>query len=142
VAKLNLEIVTAERVVYSQEVDIVVAPGIEGELGILPQHAPLMTMLQPGELRVRRDGEEQSVFVSGGFLEVLTDKVTVLADTAERAEEIDVTRAEEARKRAQARMAEPREEVDYARAQAAMFRSLMRLKVAEKSRKKRPPTHQ
>jgi F-type H+-transporting ATPase subunit epsilon len=142
VAKLNLEIVTAERVVYSQEVDVVVAPGTEGELGILPQHAPLMTMLQPGELRVRQGGEEQSVFVSGGFLEVLADKVTVLADTAERAEEIDTARAEEARKRAQTRMALPREEVDYARAQAAMFRSLMRLKVAEKSRKKRPPTHQ
>jgi len=142
VAKLNLEIVTAERVVYSQEVDVVVAPGTEGELGILPQHAPLMTMLQPGELRVRQSGEEQSVFVSGGFLEVLGDKVTVLADTAERAEEIDTARAEEARKRAQARMAEPRAEVDYARAQAAMFRSLMRLKVAEKSRRKRPPTYQ
>lgn len=141
-AKLNLEIVTAERVVYSQEVDVVVAPGTEGELGILPQHAPLMTMLQPGELRVRQGGEEQSVFVSGGFLEVLADKVTVLADTAERAEEIDTARAEEARKRAQARIAEPRTEVDYARAQAAMFRSLMRLKVAEKGRKRRPPTHQ
>jgi F-type H+-transporting ATPase subunit epsilon len=137
-AKLNLEIITAERVVYSEDVDVVVAPGIEGELGLLPQHAPLMTMLNPGELRVRQDGEEYSVFVSGGFLEVLADKVTVLADTAERAEEIDIARAEEAKARAQQRMDMPSTEVDYARLQAAMLRSLMRLKVAQKSRKKRP----
>jgi len=137
-AKLNLEIITAERIVYSEDVDVVVAPGIEGELGILPQHAPLMTMLHPGELRVRQDGEESSVFVSGGFLEVLADKVTVLADTAERAEEIDIARAEEAKTRAQQRMELPRTEVDYARVQAAMLRSLMRLKVAQKSRKRRP----
>jgi F-type H+-transporting ATPase subunit epsilon len=142
VAKLNLEIITAERVVYSEDVDVVVAPGTEGELGILPMHAPLMTMLQPGELRVRQGGEEQSVFISGGYLEVLSDKVTVLADTAERAEEIDVSRAEEAKKRAQERMAAPPEGADVTRAQVAMSRSLMRLKVAQKSRKKRPPTHQ
>jgi F-type H+-transporting ATPase subunit epsilon len=142
VAKLSLEIITAERVVYSDEVDVVVAPGTEGQLGILPMHAPVMTMLQPGELMVRQSGQEQSIFVSGGYLEVLSDKVTVLADTAERAEEIDVARAEEAKKRAQERMAGPPESADLMRAQAAMFRSLMRLKVAEKSRKKRPPTHQ
>jgi F-type H+-transporting ATPase subunit epsilon len=137
-AKLRLEIVTAERVVYSADVDVVVAPGIEGQLGILPQHAPLMTMLQPGELRVRQDSEEQSIFVSGGFLEVQSDRVTVLADTAERAEEIDVARAEEARRRAEQRIAMPSTETDHARAQAAMLRSLMRIKVAEKSRKRRP----
>ena len=137
-AKLNIEIVTAERVVFSEdEVDIVVVPGIEGELGILPMHAPLMTMLKPGELLVRQKGEEQSIFVSGGFLQVVADKVTVLADTAERAEEIDIARAEEAKTRAQQRMTEPREQVDYVRAQAAMLRSLMRLKVAEKSKKRR-----
>jgi F-type H+-transporting ATPase subunit epsilon len=136
-AKLRLEIVTAERVVYSADVDVVVAPGIEGQLGILPQHAPLMTMLQPGELRVRQDSEEQSIFVSGGFLEVQSDRVTVLADTAERAEEIDVARAEEARRRAEQRIAMPSTETDHARAQAAMLRSLMRIKVAEKSRRRR-----
>jgi F-type H+-transporting ATPase subunit epsilon len=136
-AKLNLEIVTAERLVYSEEVDVVVAPGIEGELGILPQHAPLMTMLQPGEIMVRQGGDESSIFVSGGFLEVLADKVTVLADTAERAEEIDLSRAEEAKSRAQERMAAPRTDMDYTRIQAAMLRSLMRLKVAQKSRKRR-----
>ena len=137
-AKLSLEIVTAERLVYSADVDVVVAPGIEGQLGILPQHAPLMTMLQPGELMVRQDGEEHSIFVSGGFLEVQSDKVTVLADTAERAEEIDIARAEEAKLRAEQRIALPSTEADHARVQAAMLRSLMRLKVAEKSRKRRP----
>ncbi len=136
-SKLKLEIVTAERVVYSEDVDVVVAPGIEGELGILPQHASLMTMLQPGELMVRQGGEEQSIFVSGGFLEVLADKVTVLADTAERAEEIDVARAEEAKTRAQQRLTMPSTDADHARVQAAMLRSLMRLKVAQRSRKRR-----
>ena len=137
-AKLSLEIVTAERLVYSADVDVVVAPGIEGQLGILPQHAPLMTMLQPGELMVRQDGEEHSIFVSGGFLEVQGDKVTVLADTAERAEEIDIARAEEAKLRADQRIVLPSTEADHARVQAAMLRSLMRLNVAEKSRKRRP----
>ena len=137
-AKLSLEIVTAERLVYSADVDVVVAPGIDGQLGILPQHAPLMTMLQPGELMVRQDGEEHSIFVSGGFLEVQSDKVTVLADTAERAEEIDVARAEEAKLRAEQRITLPFTEADHARAQAAMLRSLIRLNVAEKSRKRRP----
>lgn len=137
-AKLSLEIITAERLVYSADVDVVIAPGIEGQLGILPQHAPLMTMLQPGELMVRQDGEEHSIFVSGGFLEVQSDKVTVLADTAERADEIDIARAEEAKLRAEQRIALPSTEADHARVQAAMLRSLTRLKVAEKSRKRRP----
>lgn len=137
-AKLKLEIVTAERVVYSEEVDVVVPPGVEGQLGILPQHAPLMTMLQPGELLVRRDGEEESIFVSGGFLEVRGDKVVVLADTAERADEIDLDRVEDAKRRADERMKSPSTDADLAGAQAAMMRSLMRLKVAEKRKKKRP----
>ena len=136
-AKLSLEIVTAERLVYSADVDVIIAPGIEGQLGILPQHAPLMTMLQPGELMVRQDGEEHSIFVSGGFLEVQSDKVTVLADTAERAEEIDIARAEEAKLRAEQRITLSPSEADHARAQAAMLRSLMRLNVAEKGRKRR-----
>jgi len=135
--QLRFEIVTAERVVYSADVDVVVAPGIEGQLGILPNHAPLMTMLQPGELLVRKDGEEALIFISGGFLEVRGDKVVVLADTAERAEEIDVDRAEEARSRAEERLAQHTGDVDLERARASMLRSLVRLKVAEKRRKKR-----
>ncbi len=138
--KIRFEIVTAERVVYSDNVDIVVAPGVQGQLGILPHHAPLMTMLQPGELMVRKGSEEQSIFVSGGFLEVRDNKVVVLADTAERAEEIDIARAEAAKRRAEQRIALPPTEVDHVRAQAALLRSMMRLKVAEKSKKRRPPT--
>lgn len=136
--KIRLEIITAERVVYSEDVDIVVAPGIEGELGILPHHAPLMTMLQPGELMVRKDNQEESMFVSGGFLEVLGDRVVVLADVAERADEIDIARAEAAKHRAEEGIAQYPAHVDHARAEAALLRSMIRLKVAEKSRKRRP----
>jgi F-type H+-transporting ATPase subunit epsilon len=136
--KLKFEIVTAERVVYSDDVDIVVAPGIQGQMGILPSHAPLLTTLQPGELVVRKDGEETAIFVSGGFLEIMQDRVTVLADTAERAEEIDIARAEEAKVRAEERVREYVPEMDLARVEAALRRSLMRLKIAEGRRKKRP----
>ncbi len=137
-AKLKFEIVTAERVVYSDDVDIVIAPGVEGQLGILPSHAPLLTTLQPGELVVRKDGEETAMFVSGGFLEIMQNRVTVLADVAERAEEIDVARAEEAKRRAERKLEERPAEMDLAAAEAALLRSLMRLRVAERRRKKRP----
>lgn len=136
--KLKFEIVTAERVVYSDDVDIVVAPGIQGQMGILPSHAPLLTTLQPGELVVRKDSEETAIFVSGGFLEIMQNRVTVLADTAERAEEIDMARAEEAKVRAEERVREHVPEMDLARAEAALRRSLMRLKIAERRRKKGP----
>ncbi|MFQ6122024.1 MAG: F0F1 ATP synthase subunit epsilon [Dehalococcoidales bacterium] len=134
-SSIRLDIVTAERVVYAEDVDIVVAPGVEGQLGILPHHAPLMTTLRAGELRVKKGGEEVSLAISGGFLEVRPDKVVVLADAAERAEEIDVARAEEAKRRAQERLAERQVPgIDEAQAEAALQRALARLKVAEKVR--------
>ena len=134
---IRLDIVTAERLVYSDEVDIVVAPGVEGELAILPSHAPLMTTLAAGELLLRREGEETSLAVSGGFLEVRPDRVTVLADSAERAEEIDASRAEEAKRRAEERLlGRQLGETDLARAEAALRRSLIRLRVAEKRRRR------
>ena len=136
-SSVRLDIVTAERVVYSEEVDVVIAPGVEGQLGILPHHAPLMTILQPGELQVRKGGEEISLAISGGFLEVRPDRVIVLADTAERADEIDLARAEEAKLRAQERLAHPTPEINVAQAEAALRRSLARLKVAEKRRRRR-----
>lgn len=137
-AKLNLEIVTAERVVQSDEVDLLVVPGIDGEMAILPSHAPLMTMLQPGELIVRKGGTDTSIFVSGGFFELMNDKVTILADSAERVEEIDVARAEEAKKRAEEKMElRTQADVDAARAEAALRRSMMRLKVVERRRARR-----
>jgi F-type H+-transporting ATPase subunit epsilon len=135
-AKTRLEIVTAEGVVFSDDVEVVVAPGIEGQLGILPHHAPLMTMLLPGELLVRRGGEEFFLAISGGFLEVRPDRVIVLADAAERAEDIDIARAEAAKRRAEERLTHPSTEVDMARAEAALRRSLARLKVVARRRRK------
>ena len=135
-ATLRLEIITAEKQVFADDVNLVVAPGIEGELGILPHHAPLMTMLQPGELLLRKGGEETYMVISGGFLEIRPDKVIILADTCERTEEIDVARAEEAKCRAQERLKTHLPEVDAARAEAALRRSLVRLKAAERRRRK------
>lgn len=135
---IKLEIVTAESSVFSEDVDIIIAPGIEGELGILPRHAPLMTALQAGELRVRKGSEEYSMYISGGFLEVRPDRVIVLADACERVEEIDIERAEEAKRRAEKKLSEKYvPEVDAARAEAAMKRALLRLKLADRRRKKR-----
>jgi len=134
---VRLDIVTAEQLVFSEGVDVVIAPGIDGEMAILPRHAPLMTMLQPGELRVRQGSEEFSLAVTGGFLEVRPDRVTVLADAAERAEDIDAARAEEAKRRAEERLAGRITETDTARAEAALRRSLIRLRVAEKRRRRR-----
>ena len=136
-AGIRLDIVTAERQVYSDEVDVVVVPGIDGELAILPRHAPLMTTLKPGELRVRRGGEEFSMVVTGGFLEVRPDRITILADAAERSEEIDMARAEEAKRRAEEKLSRPRTEIDAIQAEAALRRSLIRIKVGEKRRRRR-----
>ena len=134
---IRLDVVTAERMVYSDDVDMVIAPGFEGQLGILPHHTPLMTTLLPGELRIKKGSEEISLAISGGFLEVRPDRVIVLADAAERAEEIDVERAEAARRRARERLAQRRElGTDGARAEAALRRSLARLKVAETGRRR------
>lgn len=134
---IRLDIVTAERLVFSDDVDVIVAPGIEGELGILPYHAPLMTILRAGELRVRRGEEEFLLAISGGFLEVRSDRVIALVDAAERAEEIDITRAEAAKRRAEEVLSQHPPGMDTARAEAALRRSLVRLKVAEKRRKRR-----
>lgn len=144
-APLTCEVVTAERILFSGEVDLVLAPGVEGQLGILPHHAPLITALQPGELVVRRGDEEIVFAVGGGFLEVVRNKVTILADSAERAEEIDVERALAAKKRAEERLAQRRaEDVDHARAEAALRRAMARLRVVEhaKRRKTRPRPHE
>ena len=136
-SSLKLDIVTAERVVYSEDVDMVIAPGIEGQLGILPHHAPLMTTLQAGELLVRKGGEELSVAITGGFLEVRPDRIIVLADAAERAEEIDAARAEEAKRRAEQRLRERVSGVDLTRVEASLRRALIRLEVVERRRKRK-----
>jgi len=133
---IRLDIVTAERVVFSDDVDVIVAPGTEGQLGVLPHHAPLMTMLEPGELLAKKGGEEFSMAVSGGFMEVRPDRVIILADAAERAEEIDIARAEAAKKRAQERLSQLGPGVDIAHAEAALRRALARIEVAERRKKR------
>jgi len=137
-ATLRLEIITAERQVFSDDVNTVVAPGVEGELGILPHHAPLITMLKPGEVLIRKASEETYMSVSGGFLEVRPDKILILADACERAEEIDIERAEAAKRRAEERLKTRTPELDVAQVQAALLRSLVRLRVAERKRRKSP----
>jgi F-type H+-transporting ATPase subunit epsilon len=136
-ATTRCEVVTAERTVFEDDVEMVVAPGIEGQLGILPQHAPLMTALTFGELVIHREGQEDEfIAIGGGFMEVGPDHVTILADSAERAEEIDMARAEEAVLRAEELMAQKqREDADFIRAEAALRRSMIRLKVARRKRR-------
>jgi F-type H+-transporting ATPase subunit epsilon len=136
-ARIRCEVVTAERIVFQDDVDMVVAPGMEGQLGILPHHAPLMTALTYGELILHREGQEDEfVAIGGGFMEVGPDHVTILADSAERADEIDEERAETARIRAGETMAQKhREDVDLARAEASLRRSMIRLKVVKRKRR-------
>ena len=131
-ATINLEIITAEGEVFSDTVSVVVAPGVDGELGILPDHAPLLTTLESGELKIIKEGEESFIAISGGFIEVLGDKVIVLADTAERSEEIDIERAEKALELANERVEEAQTDIDLERAVASLRRSHTRLKVANR----------
>ncbi len=135
---IKLEVVSAERLVYSDDVDTVIAPGVEGQLGILPHHAPLMTMLESGELLIKKGTDEISLVVSGGFMEVRPDQIIVLADAAERIEEIDVTRAEEARRRAEEKLEHRASNIDMEKAEMALKRSLVRLKAVDKIKKRRP----
>ncbi len=137
-ASLRLEIITAERIVLTEEaVSSVRVPASEGIVGILPRHAPLMTTLAPGELILRKGEEEESFFVTGGFLEVRDNHIAVLADASERAEEIDVDRAEEARQRAEEALKERRDSAELAAAEAAMRRALIRLRLAQRARGRR-----
>lgn len=130
--RILLEIVTPEKTVLSEAVDIVVAPGEEGEFGVLRNHIPFLTKLKIGELRFRIGADLRHVAIMGGYAEVLPDRVTVLAPAAEEATEIDLIRAKAARERAERRLAETRDRLEFARAQAAMQRAMARLKVAEK----------
>ena len=134
-ASLEVEIVTGEQVVYQQDdVSMVIAPGAEGSLGILPNHAPLVTLLKGGELRVSAGAEDEALAVNGGFLEVVNNKVVVLADTAERAEEIDIEQAEAARQRAEEALRNRTETQDIAEAEAALQQAVVRLRVGRNRR--------
>jgi F-type H+-transporting ATPase subunit epsilon len=132
--KLTLEIVTPERALVSEQVDEVQLPGSEGYFGVLPGHTPLLATLQVGELWYRVGQEKHYLAVAFGFAEVLPDRVTVLAQIAERPEDIDVPRAEAAKKRAEERMVRPPLDIDFERARIAMMKSLVRLQVAARAR--------
>ena len=132
-ARITLNVETAERETYSGGADFVVAPSTEGQVTILPRHAALMTTLMPGELRFRTDqGPEQVMALAGGFMEVLNDHVTILADAAERADEIDTERADAAMRRARERIASHAADVDIERALASLRRAQTRVRIASR----------
>lgn len=133
---MQVAVVTGEREIYRGEAEEVIAPGVEGELGILPHHAALLTALKPGEMRIKLGDAEDDLFVSGGFLEVYNNTVTVLADAAEHAEDIDHARAEEARRRAQERLAEVKDERERAIASGELERAIVRLHIVETTRRR------
>jgi F-type H+-transporting ATPase subunit epsilon len=133
-ATLKLEIVTPEAKVYSEEVDMVTLPGVEGEMGILPMHVPLMTQLTAGEISVRKGSQDFFLAVGDGFVEVTGERVSILTDMAIKAENIDEAKAEEARQRAEARLAEKLDDAEVASANAALAHSLAQLKVKRRQK--------
>lgn len=128
---LQLDIVTPERVVYSEEVEMVIVPAIDGDLGVLPKHAPLITGLKVGAIRIKKNGEETKLATSGGFIEVKPDQVNVLADAAEFPGEIDIKRAKEAKERAKRRLEQGDAHINEIRAEGAINRAVNRIKVAK-----------
>jgi F-type H+-transporting ATPase subunit epsilon len=128
---LQLEVVTPDRLVLSTEADVVVCPGVEGQFGVLPGHIPFLSALEIGEMYYRKGGQIEYLAVSGGFAEVTGEKVTIVAESAEKGREIDIERAKRAQERAEKRVAAGKTaEIDWARAEAAMRRSLVRMRVA------------
>jgi F-type H+-transporting ATPase subunit epsilon len=130
--QIDLQIVTPDKLLVREPVDEVEIPGTEGYFGVLPGHTPMLASLAVGELWYRKGQEKIYLAIAFGFAEVLPDRVTILAQLAERAEDIDVTRAEEARKRAEMRVTQAKPEVDYARARTALMKSLARLQVSSR----------
>jgi F-type H+-transporting ATPase subunit epsilon len=134
-----LEIVTPERLAYSDEVDAVVLPGSEGEMGVLPHHAPLVSTLGVGELRIRKGGVEESFAIVGGFVQVRPDRVVVMAETADMASEIDLEKAQEARREAERALESGyHEAADLSAARAALQQALLRIRVAERRHREGP----
>ncbi len=130
---IHLEIVTPDKLLVRQEVDEVEIPGSEGYFGVLPGHTPLLASLAVGEMWYRKGQERTYLAVAFGFAEVLPDRVTILAQVAERAEDIDAARAEDSKRRAEARITQPKGDVDYDRARAALMKSLMRLQLVARA---------
>ena len=134
---LMLQIVTPDHAVIHEEVDAVEIPAADGSLGVLPGHTPLLTTLRVGQLRYRKGEEQQFILIAFGFAEVLPDRVTILAQVAERPEEIDAARADAARMRAETRLARPGRDIDFERARIAMMKSMARLQVETRRRVRR-----
>src|SRR5438270_1304832 len=128
-ATLKLEIVTPEAKTYSEDVEMVTLPGVEGEMGIFPQHVPLMTQIVPGQITVRKEGRDYFLAVGEGFVEITGERVAIMTDMAIRAESIDEAKAEEARRRAEARLSEKLDDEEAAMCSAALAHSLAQLKV-------------
>ncbi len=134
--KFHLEIVTPERLIYSDKIDVLTVPTVQGEISILAKHVPLVSIISPGEIRIKKNNEIEYIAITGGFVQVLPHKVIILADTAERAEEIDLERAMRARERAQKLMEEKRvDKITNAEAMAAFQRALVRIKVGQRKKK-------
>ncbi|MBM7622901.1 F0F1 ATP synthase subunit epsilon [Sporohalobacter salinus] len=129
---VQVDILTAERTVYSEEVEMVIVPAIDGDLGVLPNHAPLVTGLDIGKIRIKKDGEEIKLATSGGFMEVKPDQVNILADTAEFPDEIDIKRAKDAKNRAENRLQKNKDRINDTRAEVALQRAINRIDVANK----------
>ena len=132
---LKLEIVTPEAKIYSEDVDMVTLPGIEGEMGIYPMHIPLMTQIAHGEIIARKDGVDHYLATGEGFVQITGDRVAILTDMAIKADDIDEMKAEEARKKAEARLAEKLTDEETATVQAALFHSLTQLNVKRRTRR-------
>ena len=133
-ATLKLEIVTPESKIYSEDVDMVTLPGVEGEMGIYPMHVPLMTQVMAGELIARKGGQDHFLAIGEGFVEITGERVAVMTDMAVKASDIDEAKAEEARKRAEARLAEKLTDEESATVQASLMHSLAQLKVKRRQR--------
>ena len=134
---IHVDIVSAEREIFSGEADMVFAPGEQGELGIAPRHAPLLTRMKPGTVRVQHGGEEQVFYVSGGILEIQPHMVTVLSDTAQRAADLDEAAAQDAKRKAEETLANQSGELDLARAQTELLEAVARLKAIQQLRDKK-----
>jgi F-type H+-transporting ATPase subunit epsilon len=131
---LRLEFVTPERAIAKDDVDEVQLPGVDGFFGVLPGHAPLLAALRPGEMWFRKGSQKEYAFIGGGFAEVVGDRVSILAPVAERAEDIDLARADAAKRRAEELLAAPKSDMDFERARIAMLRAISRLDVARQRR--------
>ena len=131
---LQLDVVTPEQTIVSEEVEIVMAPGYFGEFGALPNHLPFLAQLRPGEVKYRKGGQLEAMVVGGGYAEVLPTKVTILATTAERSQDIDLERARAAMARAEQRLKERQDELDFLRAEAALQKAIARIRAAEKAK--------